>query len=179
MEVAILLNQIEEGAPWPASALHARVVFLEKEGAQIGKITIYRPLTITAPLYRCWGTMRLEDCADWVESWSLKEMHAGVPGKGATDAWHVTLTDMEEHTLKGEAFCGAVADIMKFFDMIRRCLVYKLAKAAGMPERVLVAYIAYLENMQVHNCLAGGWVPLTGGSAVSRRGAPSQCAWWH
>lgn len=97
MEVAILLNQIEEGAPWPACALHARVVFLEKEGAQVGKITSYRPLTITAPLYRCWGAMRLEDFADWVDSRALPEMYAGVPGKGAADAWRAALTDVEEH----------------------------------------------------------------------------------
>ena len=28
--IATLLNQIEEGAPWPRSSTHARVVFLEK-----------------------------------------------------------------------------------------------------------------------------------------------------
>ena len=100
--------------------------------------------------------MRLEDCADWADSWALPEMFAGVPGKGAADAWHAALTDVEEHKLKGNAFCGAVADIMKFFDMIRRDLVYEMAKAAGMPVRILVAYRAYLENMQVYNCLAGG-----------------------
>ena len=151
---------------------------LRNKGAQIGKITSYRPLTITAPFYRCWGTMRLEDCAGSVDSWALTEMYAGVPGKGAADAWHVALTDVEEHKLKGEAFCGAVADIMKLFDMIRRSLVYKLAKAAGMPDRVLVAYMAYLENMQVYNCLARGrWAPHTGGSVVYRRVAPSPCAW--
>ena len=27
--IATLLNQIEEGAPWPRSSTHARVVFLE------------------------------------------------------------------------------------------------------------------------------------------------------
>ena len=57
---AALLDQIEEGAPWPRTTMHARVVFLEKVGAQIGKVMSYRPLTITSPLYRCWGTMRLE-----------------------------------------------------------------------------------------------------------------------
>lgn len=69
---------------------------------------------------------------------------------------------------------------MKFFDMIRRSLVYNMARAAGMPDRVLVAYMAYLENMQVSNCLAGGGgAPHTGGSVAFRRGAPSPCAWWH
>ena len=30
--IATLLRQVEQGAPWPRSATHARVVFLEKIG---------------------------------------------------------------------------------------------------------------------------------------------------
>ena len=155
-EIATMLNQIEEGAEWPKSAMHARVVFLEKEGAPVGKITSYRPLTITAPIYRCYATMRLEDMHEWVQHWALDEMHAGIPGKGAVDAWHTALTNIEELKLDGKGYCGAVADIMKFFDQIRRQLVYRIAKAAGMPDKVLRAYRAYLEGMKVYNCLAGG-----------------------
>ena len=58
--IAVMLNQIEQGEPWPRSSMHARVGFLEKEGAQVGKVTSYRPLTITSPVYRGWATMRLK-----------------------------------------------------------------------------------------------------------------------
>ena len=34
--IATRLDQIEEGAPWPRTSTHARVVFLEKIGAQVG-----------------------------------------------------------------------------------------------------------------------------------------------
>ena len=83
-------------------------------------------------------------------------MYAGVPGLGATDAWYEVLTKLEHHKLHDVGFCGGGADIMKLFDQILRNLVYKLAAAAGMPERVLTAYTNYLENMQVYNALAGG-----------------------
>ena len=63
-KVAIMLNQIEEGAPWSRSSMHARVVYLEKEGAGVGEAMSYRPLTITAPLYRCWATLRLASLED-------------------------------------------------------------------------------------------------------------------
>ena len=59
--IAVMLDQIEQGAPWPRSSMHARVGFLEKEGAQVGKVNSYRPLTITSPIYRAWATMRLDD----------------------------------------------------------------------------------------------------------------------
>ena len=82
--------------------MHARVVFLEKSGAQIGQVMIYGPLTITSPLYRCWGTMRLKSCEPWIREWPLPEMHAGVPETGAVDAWHEVLTSLEEHKLNGK-----------------------------------------------------------------------------
>ena len=75
----IMLNQIEEGAPWPRSAIHARVVHLEKEGAAIGKVMSYRPFAITALIYRCWATMRLATLEEWIGPWALHEMYVGIP----------------------------------------------------------------------------------------------------
>ena len=112
---AVMLNQIEEGAPWPKSAGHARIVFLEKEGSPVGKVMSYRPLTISVPIYRAWASMRLEDCHEWTNTWALHEMYAGVPGKGATDAWYEALTMIESYKLEQQLFCGkGVADIAKF-----------------------------------------------------------------
>ena len=83
-------------------------------------------------------------------------MFAGVPGMGAVDAWHQALTTIEELKLEGKAYCGGVADIAKFFDQIRRRLVYQLAAAAGIPPPILTACQAYIDNLCVYNALAGG-----------------------
>ena len=88
----------------------------------------FRPLAITAPVYRCWATLRLTDMQGWINTWSLPEMHAGVPGLGATDAWCEVLTEIEDLKLQNKAFCGGVADIMKFFDQIIKLMVYRLAE---------------------------------------------------
>ena len=116
----------------------------------------YRPLTITAPIYRCWATMRLYTMDDWISSWALPEMHAGVPELGAVDAWHKASTDIEEMKLDGTPFCGGVADIAKLFDQVRRVIVYRMAAVASMPPNILKAYTAYMENVLLYNCLAGG-----------------------
>ena len=100
--------------------------------------------------------MRLECISPWVREWALPEMHAGVPEMGAVDAWYEVLTTLEEHKFNGKQFVGGVADIAKFFDQIRRELVYRTCEAAGMPTGVLRAYTAYLENLKVYNCVAGG-----------------------
>ena len=75
---------------------------------------------------------------------------------GAVDAWHKTLTNIEELKLNGTPYCGGVADIAKFFDQLKRKVVYKLAAQAGMPTNILAAYIAFLESLTLYNCLAGG-----------------------
>ena len=98
-------------------------------------------------------------------------MYAGVPGKGAVDAWHLALTTIEQYKLEKEQFAGAVADIMKFFDQIRRRLVYKVAEAAGMPPSILKAYQSYIEGLKVYNGLAGGM----GTPYVRRCGIPQGC----
>ena len=65
--VAVMLNQIEGGARWPKSAVHARIIYLEKEGAVMGKVMSYRPITISAPIYRSWAALRLKDLQEWVQ----------------------------------------------------------------------------------------------------------------
>ena len=85
-------------------------------GAEVGKVMSFRPLTITSPLYRCYGTMRLECMSPWIRDWALPEMHAGVPEMGAVDAWYDVLITLEGHKLDGKHFVGGVADIAKFFD---------------------------------------------------------------
>ena len=42
---------------------------------------------------------------------------------------------------------SGVADIGKFFDQLRRDLVFKICKAARMIEGVVLAYEAYIENL--------------------------------
>ena len=66
-------------------------------------------------------------------------MHAGVPEIGTVDAWHEPLTTLEEHKRKGKQLVGGVADIAKFFDQIRGDLVFRICRAAGMPEGVVQA----------------------------------------
>ena len=150
---------------------HARIVFLEKDGAEVGKVMSYRPLTITSPLYRSWASLRLDDMEEWMRMWGLPEIFAGVPGKGATDAWYEVLTKVEGHRLAQLPFCGGVADIAKFFDQLRRPLVYKLSETAGMPPGTLKAYEGFLEKLEIYNSVAGGL-----GTPYQRRcGIPQGC----
>ena len=108
---------------------------------------------------------------DWVAFWALDEMYAGIPGKGAVDAWHEALAKMENLKLDDKNYCGAVVDIAKFFDQIRRNLVAKVAEVAGMPKGIAGAYMRHLEELNMYNCLAGG----LGEPHKRRCGIPQGC----
>ena len=100
----------------------------------------YRPITITAPIYRAGASLRLRTLEPWIREWALPEMHAGVPELGAVDAWMEVTTVIENYKFDQTHYCGCTADVAKFFDQIRRTLVYRIAAASGMPAQVLTAY---------------------------------------
>ena len=98
--------------------------------------------------------MRLQTLEPWINKWARLEMYVGAGSQGAGDAWYQTLIDLELLKLEGSNYCGGAADLWKYFDQIARPLVYSLAKAAGMPPEILVAYKRFQENLLVHNSLA-------------------------
>ena len=118
--VAVLYNLIEDWCSWPKSTRHARIAYLEKEGSKPGEVMSYRPLTVTTPVCRRWATMRLRAMEQWIVTWVLPEMFAGVAQQGAVDAWYQVAMDIEEKMLDGTRFCGGAADIHKYFDQILR-----------------------------------------------------------
>ncbi len=90
---------------------------------------------------------------------------------GAVAAWREVLTTHEDYKLNGKHFAGGVADIAKFFDQIRRDLVFKISRAAGMHKGVVSAYEAYINNLRVYNCVVGG----IGKPYTIRCGIPQGC----
>ena len=42
---------------------------------------------------------------EWISTWALPEMHAGVLELGAVDAWHKALAEIEELKLTSTPFC--------------------------------------------------------------------------
>ena len=128
----------------------------------------YRPLTIMAPLYRRWASMRLKCLDGWVSTWALPQMFVGVAQQGAADATYQVLSEVEKMTLEGVPYYGGAADIYKFFDQILRRL-------AGMPTCILEAYKRFLEDLVTYNTILwpGGWVMARSGYVACRKDAHS------
>ena len=154
--LALLLNNVEGTGRWPASLRTGRLAFLAKEGGDPLDPLCYRVLTILPNLYRRWASLRLRQLREWVLRWAPDECFAGVPGKGAADAWWAEGAELEVLRLSGVPYVGGMVDLVKCFDTIPRDIVYALLLRAGLPRGILRAYRSYLEGLQVLNTLEGG-----------------------
>ena len=154
--MAQMLNTIEQGAAWPKGTTQARAAFLAKDSMKQGDPLAYRILLILSAVYRRWAAVRLHHLGEWIDGWALPEIFAGVQGKGAEQAWYSTALLVEEARLRGINYTGGAADVWKCFDQIQRPMVYKLARMAGMSEKVLNAYERFQETLEVRNVVGGG-----------------------
>ena len=90
----------------------------------------------------------MRDLTKWIDIWDHPALHAGIPGKGAQDAWYHTALTNELNLISRRDIGGGSIDIYKCFDQINRILLKKIAEIAGMPRRVVEPYFRWLDNMQ-------------------------------
>ena len=79
-----------------------------------------------------------------------------MPGTGAASGSYRTAINIERCKLEQVAFSGGALDVYKCFDQIVRMLLYTLLRLAGMPEQIVSAYERFLEELAIHNTVAGG-----------------------
>ena len=82
-------------------------------------------------------------------------MFAGIPDMCALDAWFDSALDIEEAICFEEHLTGGAADIYKCFDQVIPELAQYLLMRAGMPHRILGAYMDFHKELQIRNSLAG------------------------
>ena len=79
--LADMLNDIENGAPWPEQLTTARAAFLSKDPDDELNTLAYRVLLMLPAIYRMWSKNRLRHLQPWIAEWTLPEMYAGVEGR--------------------------------------------------------------------------------------------------
>ena len=142
-----MLREIENGAEWPKTIKTTRAVFLSKDPSDTQNPLAYRILKISSAIQRRWATTRNRDLKKWIEQWDHKAINAGVPFKGAVDAWYNTALQNELHLNNENEIAGGSVDIYKCFDQINRELLEKIALAAGMPKKICAAYFRFINDL--------------------------------
>ena len=81
----------------------------------------------------------------------MGDIYAGGEAIGTLGATYGIGTHMEELDLAGIPYYGANIDMQKYFDQINRDLVYKIMRAAGMPEKILETYKKFQEELEIRS----------------------------
>ena len=141
--LAEIFKLVENGAPWPRQVLSTKAHLLSKDATKRLDPLQYRCLTITPVIFRLWAKIRLKHMAQWIQGWAHPSMFAGLPGRGASDAWYLAALEVELAQLEHNPLVGGALDLYRRFDQIVRPLLYASLVVAGCPTEVLTACIAY------------------------------------
>ena len=146
----------DQEAPWPKDTTTARAAFIRKPGTDEHDPLSFRILSILAVLYRTWAKARLADLRPWIRSWATDDLFSDIEGYGAADASYLSAWEVEECHLLQEHFSGAKVDIWKACDRLDREVVVAVALRAGLPAKIGVAYLSFMQKLRYSNTLAVG-----------------------
>ena len=116
--LALLLNLVEQGKPWPDQRLFSRAHLLSKNPEDTLNPLEDRFLMITSSIYRLWGKTRLKHLEPWINLWRLPNMYGGLQGAGADDAWYATSVEVEHallHNLSQELLLTCISVLTRLF----------------------------------------------------------------
>ena len=131
--LALLLRSVEGGiGPPPPSGSHRHA---PEGGLGWGLPQALRLLAILPSVYRLWAATRLRQVSAWTRRWSLEEMYAGLPGRGASQAWFDTSLEVERFDMESTEWALGCVDCYKCFDQIVRPLLFRLLLEGGFPPR--------------------------------------------
>ena len=142
-----LYELIECGEPRPNDLPVGRLAGLLKPDEDPLRAESYRWLTILTWGYRLWARYRLRNLGPWIDVWGSPSLFAGLPGRGAADAWYLRASDLDFADMDELHLCGAAVDITKCYDEFVRPLLYRLADVTGAPRALLGPWSRYREAL--------------------------------
>lgn len=90
-----LINQIEQGLPWPRTIMTGLISSLEKHD-RAQTVKDYRPICIFSLIYRVWASVRARECLRWLMQFIPNELIGSCPNRQAMDLWY-TVSSLVEY----------------------------------------------------------------------------------
>ena len=128
-----LLNDIEQGRPWPSNMLIGTIAALEKvENAQ--DPSQFRPICVLSLLYRTWASCRAKQLLHWLSQWAPSEIIGSRPGCEAGSIWWRLACIIEEGFYTSDQdISGLSCDLSKCFNTLPQVPVFWLARKLSIP----------------------------------------------
>lgn len=162
-----LLNQVEQGLPWPPQLLVGLISSLEKrEDAR--SAADYRPICVLSLIYRSWASLRARQLLAWLIQCTPDSLIGSRPRKEAADVWFNIATAVEDGRYENLPISGVSLDIQKCFNMLPRVPVFAIARFLRLPDRVCIPWQRGLMHLQRRFVVSG----LTSQAISSSTGFP-------
>ena len=165
-----LLNKFTKDKRWPTELCHARMALLYKTD-EVGDISMTRPITILASVYRLWAKLATKKMLAHIQAHLPKTLYGSVPGRCKMDMIGVVQTKIEKALPQGQDLCGISLDFSKAYNTLPRDILAKINQRLGMGE-FWSPYHNFLGKLQRrHFTSAGSW----GEAIYSSVGVPEGC----
>eukprot|EP00435_Cladocopium_sp_Y103_P073065 s548_g42.t1 len=164
-ELLSILQDVEQGQPWPSQMMQGWVIALEKqpEACSVGQ---YRPITIFVQAYRLWSSIRSKQIIRHLAQLAPASCAGNLPHKSTCDVWYHILSQIEMAHLTGQELSGAVIDLVKCFNLIPRMPTLMFLRHLKIPEQILFGWGQALTSMRrrfkLRNCTGPGIPSCTG-----------------
>ena len=156
-ELARILTKVDDVGVWPDGLLDAYIAMIPKtdgDATPLGQ----RPLSVLPIVYRIWASARTCQLDGWFKSWVSDSVFSAGSGRGSVEAWYTSSLDIEE-VLAGAADSHVhlfVADVVKSFDPVDRCILDCVLSRLGLPGWFRHAYFEYHAHVRLRFKLASG-----------------------
>eukprot|EP00971_Amphidinium_carterae_P177296 3515968-Amphidinium_carterae.1 len=169
-----MIQEIEGGASWPTQLLQVKLSPIPKKNGRAlvasGKV---RLIAVSSHVYRCWGSMRAQQCSLWLAQITPPTVCGGIKGRGTCDiladvalTWHEALqADLGDSRSQ---FAHLTLDASRCFDTLCYEALIEIATQVGVPPEACVPFLTYLRGHK-RQLVTKGWL---GPTISPTRGLP-------
>eukprot|EP00971_Amphidinium_carterae_P204896 4066433-Amphidinium_carterae.1 len=132
-----------------------------------------RLIAVSSHVYRCSGSMRVQQCSHWLAQITPPTISGGIKGRGTFDiladvalTWHEALqADLNDARAQ---FAHLTLDASRCFDTLSYEALIEIAQKVGVPPEVCVPFLTYLRGHK-RLLVTKGWL---GPTIIPTRGLP-------
>ena len=128
--LARILAKVEELGVWSEGLLDAYIAMIPKVGGDSTPLG-QRPLSALPVVHRIWASARMKQLEGWFQSWVPSSVYGAGNGRSSVEAWKTTALDIEEAVDTHVHIF--VADVVKSFDTVDRCILDRVLSSLGLP----------------------------------------------
>ena len=153
-EICNLFVVAETTGRWPTQMLHGLVFALQKRPSA-SSVHEHRPITIFSLAYRAWASLRSRSLIGHLSKHAPSSLQGNRKGSSAVGVWWRLQSTLEFFQYQGTPMTGVILDVVKAFNHLPRCPLFRAASYLQVPANVLQAWWGFIHTMIRHFDIRG------------------------